>query len=99
VTDATHHPLTDDERVELETLRARVAELETQRALEIAAAHRAVADAQNRAYWIDKMNIDLNEFFASPAGRAFWWVTRRARRVLWALRRRQRRVKRWLRIG
>lgn len=92
-------PLTVDERTELEALRARIVELEAEHADEIARAHRAVADAQNRAYWIDKMNIDLNGFFASPVGRTFWSVTRRARRVVWALRRLQRRVVRWLRIG
>jgi hypothetical protein len=97
--DATEQPFSTDERTELEDLRARVAELEDQRAREIATAHRAVAEAQERSYWLDKMNIDLNHFFATPAGRASWLVLRRARRVAWALRRRRRKVQRWLRIG
>lgn len=99
MTDVTQQPLTDAERAELDALRARVNELEAERADEIARAHRAVADAQSRAYWLDKMNIDLNRFFATPAGHAFWAVMRRARRVAWAVRRRRRRVLRWLRIG
>ena len=91
--------VTADERTELLELRARVVELETLHAKEIARAHAVVADAQNRAYWLDKMNIDLNRFFASAAGQRFWWLSRRVRRVAWALRRLQRRILRWLRIG
>jgi hypothetical protein len=97
--DATEQPLTHAERAELEALRARLAELEDERAREIASAHRAVAEAQERSYWLDKLNIDLNGFFASPVGKASWSAMRALRRVVWALRRRQRKVLRWLRIG
>ena len=91
--------LTASERAELEALRARVAALEAERAEELARAHAALAAAQERLYWMDRANLDLNKLLGSPGGQAFWQVARRLRRVGWAGRRGVRRVKRWLRIG
>lgn len=48
------------ERAELEQLRKRVADLERERADEVARANAAIAAAQERAYWLDRWHIDLN---------------------------------------
>jgi hypothetical protein len=58
--------LTAEERAELEALRARVAELERERAEEIARASAAVAAAQERAYWLDRWHVDLNALMERP---------------------------------
>ena len=63
--------LTDDERAELEALRARVAELERRARRAGRRANAAVAAAQERAYWLDRWHLDLNALMA----------TRRAPRV------------------
>ena len=60
--------LTTGERTELEALRARVAQLERERAEQIAAANAAVAAAQERAYWLDRWHLDLNALMAKPRG-------------------------------
>lgn len=91
--------LTASERAELEALRERVAALEAEHAAAIAKVHAALAAAQERMYWMDRANLDLNRILGSPGGQAFWQVARRLRRVGWAGRRGVRRVKRWLRIG
>jgi hypothetical protein len=56
------------ERAELEALRARVAALEAERAEEIARAAAAVAAAQERAYWLDRWQVDLNGLMATAWG-------------------------------
>ncbi len=61
--------LTDDERAELEALRARVRELERERAEQIAAANAAVAAAQERVYWLDRWHLDLNALMAQARRR------------------------------
>ena len=62
--------LTPDERAELLALRTRVAELERERAEQLAKATAAIAAAQERAYWLDRWHLDLNAVMARPiAGR------------------------------
>ena len=58
--------LTVDERAELETLRARVGELERERAEQVARANAAVAALQERVYWLDRWHLDLNALMARP---------------------------------
>lgn len=84
--------LTAGERAELEALRARVAALEEERTAQIAAASRAVAAAQERAYWLDRWHVDLNALMARPGAaelralvrlvRGMFRVVRRAKRKL-----------------
>jgi hypothetical protein len=50
-------PSRDDE---LETLRQRVADLESELAARTERANAAVAAAQDRSYWLDRWGIDLN---------------------------------------
>jgi hypothetical protein len=45
---------------ELQELRQRIELLERERAEEIARANAAAAAAQDRTYWLDRLNIDLN---------------------------------------
>jgi ABC-type transporter Mla subunit MlaD len=45
---------------ELQELRARVTSLERERSEAIARANAAVAAAQDKSYWLDRWNVDLN---------------------------------------
>ena len=74
--------LTTDERAELEALRLRVAELERERAEEIARASAAVAEAQSRVYWLDRWRIDLNALMEKPGAAEFRAAVRAVRAVL-----------------
>jgi cell division septum initiation protein DivIVA len=47
--------MSEDLRAENERLRARVAELERQLGEQAAAANAAIAAAQDRAYWLDRL--------------------------------------------
>jgi hypothetical protein len=58
--------LTLDERAELETLRARVGELERERAEQVALANAAIAALQARVYWLDRWHLDLNALMGRP---------------------------------
>jgi hypothetical protein len=78
--------LTTDERAELEALRARVAELERERAEQVAAANAAVAAAQERAYWLDRWHLDLNALMQRPGAAEFRAAVRLARGAIRAVR-------------
>jgi hypothetical protein len=77
---------------ENERLRARVAALESELVEVQARANAAVAEWQDRAYWLDRLHIDLNSLMRSPganqlrltlkAVRATWWVLKRIKRRL-----------------
>ena len=56
--------MTDDERAELEALRARVAALEAERREESARTAAVVAAASERVYWLDRWHLDLNTLMA-----------------------------------
>jgi hypothetical protein len=74
--------LTTDERAELEALRLRVAELDRERAEEIARASAAMADAQARVYWLDRWRIDLNALMEKPGAAEFRAAVRAVRAVM-----------------
>ncbi len=70
-------PLTDAERAELEYLRRRVRELDVELTEQARRANTAVARAQERAYWLDRWQIDLNRLVERPSvERARAWVRR-----------------------
>jgi hypothetical protein len=79
---------TSDVTAELERLRARVDELERELAERTAKAEAAVAAAQQRSYWADRLPFDLNAAMATPLGRAVHLVLAGVARVLHALKRR-----------
>jgi hypothetical protein len=73
---------------ELERLRARVAALENELVEVQAKANAAVAAAQERAYWLERWHVDLNELMRKPGAaqfrallRSVRWVGRTGRRV------------------
>jgi hypothetical protein len=77
---------------ELERLRARVAELERE-LLEVAErANAAVADAQERAYWLERWHLDLNAVMRRPAAIRARSILRAGRRMARAARRVKRRL-------
>jgi cell division septum initiation protein DivIVA len=78
-------PTTD----ELERLRRRVDELERELAERTAAAEAAVAAAQDRSYWVDRLPLDLNALME-------WRLARLAFGGLLGLAAVARAVKRWL---
>jgi hypothetical protein len=76
---------------ELAQMRRRVAQLEVELAEQAARANSALAAAQDRAYWLDRLELDLNRTMRRPLVRAVvetsLKVTRRARRERGRLRR------------
>jgi hypothetical protein len=79
-------PLTNDERAELEALRARVADLEREHVERIGAANAALAAAQDKVYWLDRWHIDLNALMAKPGAAEFRGLLRAVRAVVRAAR-------------
>jgi hypothetical protein len=84
--------LTVDERAELEALRARVGELERERAEQVARANAAVAALQERIYWLDRWHVDLNALMARPGAAEFRAAVRIVRGVIRRVRLLKRRV-------
>lgn len=77
------------ERDEIEALRAQVAALEAQLAETEAWANRAVAEAQEKTYWLDRWHVDLNKLMRREsadriraAARALRAVVRRVRHLM-----------------
>jgi hypothetical protein len=75
---------TDDPQSELASLRARVEQLERDRAEQVARANAAMAAAQDRSYWLDRWHLDLNGLMRRPGASE----ARTAIRVLRAVYRR-----------
>jgi cell division septum initiation protein DivIVA len=73
---------------EVEELRARVEELERELAERTAKAEAAVAAAQQRSYWADRLPFDLNAVMPTRVGRVVYLVLLGTVRTLQALKRR-----------
>ena len=73
---------------EVEQLRARVEELERELAERTAKAEAAVAAAQQRSYWADRLPFDLNAVMPTRVGRVVYLVLLGTVRTLQALKRR-----------
>ena len=84
--------LTTAERAELEALRARVADLERERAEEIARASAVAAAAQQRAYWLDRWHLDLNALMTRPGAAEFRVALRGLRAIVRGVRLLKRRL-------
>jgi hypothetical protein len=78
---------------ENEHLRARVVALEAELVDVQARANAAVAQWEERAYWLDRLHIDLNALMRRPGANelritlkgmraAWWWLKRVKRRLL-----------------
>jgi hypothetical protein len=83
----TSPPSRDDE---VDALRQRIAHLERELAEQSARANAAIAAAEDRSYWLDRMHIDLNAVMRRPAAQTAFSVVARVVRVLRGLLRRLR---------
>ena len=75
---------------ENERLRSRIAALESELVDVQAAANAAVARWQERAYWLDRWHVDLNELMRRPGAAEARAAVRGARSVVRAVRRARR---------
>jgi hypothetical protein len=73
-------------------LRARIDELERELVEVQARANAAVAEWQERAYWLDRWHLDLNAIMRRPGAAQFRAAIRAVRSVVWALTRLKRRL-------
>jgi hypothetical protein len=80
------------DETEIEQLRARVAALEAELVEVQSRANAAVADWQERAYWLDRWHLDLNAAMRRPGASQFRAAVRAVRSVLWTLKRIKRRL-------
>jgi uncharacterized coiled-coil protein SlyX len=87
-------PLTDAERAELEALRARVAELDAELAEQARRVNALVAATQERVYWLDRWNLDLNALMARRGAAELRGLVRAVRSVLRFAKRLKRRIAR-----
>jgi hypothetical protein len=78
---------------ENERLRARVAGLESELVEVQARANAAVAEWQERAYWLDRLHIDLNALMARPGANEVRVTLKAVRSVYWWLKRARRRLR------
>jgi hypothetical protein len=76
--------MTDE--AELERLRARVAGLEAELVEVQARADRAVAEWEDRAYWLDRLHIDLNALMRRPGANQLRLALKAVRAVYWRLK-------------
>jgi hypothetical protein len=81
-----------DQQVEIERLRARVAALEAELVEQAARVERAVADAQERTYWLDRWHLDLNALMQKPGAEEARRLLRLVRAVVRRLRVMRRRL-------
>ena len=71
---------------EVEQLRARVAALEAELVEVTARANAAVAKWQERAYWLDRLHIDLNTLMERPGANQVRLALKATRAVYWRLK-------------
>jgi hypothetical protein len=81
-----------DLQQENERLRARVGALEAELVEVQARANAAVAEWQERAYWLDRWHLDLNALMRKPGAAQLRGVLRALRSVSWRLKRIKRRL-------
>jgi hypothetical protein len=87
---ATEPSAGQEERAEVDRLRARVDQLERELAERTAKAEAAVAAAQDRSYWLDRARIDLNAVMRHRPARLIFEALLATARALMALKRRLR---------
>ena len=75
-----------DSQRELVQLRERVAALETELVEVQARANAAVAEWQERAYWLDRLHIDLNRLMRRPGAEQLRLLLKGVRTVYWRLK-------------
>ncbi len=80
-------------QAEVQRLRARVNSLEAELVETQARANAAVAEWQERAYWLDRWHVDLNAVMRRPGAAQLRGALRAIRAVAWRLKRIKRRLK------
>ena len=78
---------------ENEQLRARVSELEAELVDVQARTNAAVAEWQERAYWLDRWHLDLNALMRRKGAAEFRALLRALRSVVWGAKRARRRLR------
>lgn len=81
-------------RAENERLRARVEALEGELVEVQARTNAAVAEWQERAYWLDRLHIDLNSLMQRPGANELRLTLRAVRAAYWRLKQLKRRLPR-----
>jgi uncharacterized protein YlxW (UPF0749 family) len=89
---AAQTPDTQQLQAEVETLHARIAALESELLDTQTRANAAVAQWQERAYWLDRLHIDLNKLMERPGANEVRLALRAMRAVFWRIRRIKRRL-------
>jgi hypothetical protein len=83
---------TEDLRLEVERLRARIVDLESELVEVQAQANAAVGEWQERVYWLDRWHVDLNRLMRRRGAAEIRWALRAVRSVIRPLRRAKRRL-------
>jgi outer membrane murein-binding lipoprotein Lpp len=86
--------MTEQEQSEVQQLRAQVAALEAELVEVQARANAAVAEWQERAYWLDRLHIDLNSLMERPGANELRLTLRAVRAGYWRLKQLKRRLSR-----
>lgn len=81
-----------DQQTEIEQLRARVAALEAELLEQAARTERIVAQAQERAYWLDRWHLDLNALMRKPGAAELRALVRAVRKVVRGLKKVKRKL-------
>jgi hypothetical protein len=79
-------------QAENERLRARVVALESELVEVQARTNTAVAEWQERAYWLDRLHIDLNSLMERPGANELRLTLRAVRTAYWRLKQLGRRL-------
>jgi hypothetical protein len=79
-------------QAENELLRARVAALEAELVELQASTNAAIGQWQERAYWLDRLHLDLNRLMERPGADELRLALRAVRSVFWRIKRIKRRL-------
>jgi len=79
-------------QVENELLRARVAALESELVEVQASTNAVIGQWQERAYWLDRLHLDLNKLMERPGANEVRLALRAIRGLLWRIKRIKRRL-------
>jgi hypothetical protein len=82
-----------DLQAENERLSARLRELEAELVEVQTKANAAVAEWQERAYWLDRWHVDLNALMRRRGAAEFRALLRAVRSVLWGIKKARRRLR------
>jgi hypothetical protein len=79
-------------QAENELLRARVAALEAELVEVQTRTNAAIGQWQERAYWLDRLHLDLNKLMERPGANELRLALRAVRSVVWRIKRIKRRL-------